>query len=156
MSVINQYQITYPSEKNNFESDIFQINATSMEKAVEMAKLQYGKEPVICTKIHDNVLTEITSPTTVNFQIKSYYIENEQEIEIPNCVAYPTNIENAIRGSTVYLSSPDYQFYEDDVLIMYTFDKWIYNNETLSDNVFIIPLDESITEITLKAIYEKH
>ena len=71
MAIINQYKVTYPSTVNNFESDSFYINATSMEKAVEMSTLEHGLEPTICTRIHDNVLTEVTSATTVNFQIKS-------------------------------------------------------------------------------------
>ena len=154
MAIINQYKMTYPSTINNFESDVFYINATSMEVAVKMANLQYGKEPNICTKTQDNVLTEITSSTTVNFQIKSYYIDDytQEEIEIPQCVSYPTLIENATRGTTVYLSSPDYQF-EEDVVVKYTFQKWIYNDTELESNIFIIPLDENITNVVIKALY---
>ena len=159
MAIINQYKATYPSTINNFESDSFYINATSMEKAVEMAKLQYGSEPTICTRVHDNVLTEVTSATTVNFQIKSYYIDEDtqEEIEVPNCVAYPTSIPNTPRGNTVYLSAPNYQFEEDDVLRTYTFEKWIYNNEEFTDNPheFVIPLDESVTDVIIKAIYTR-
>ena len=163
MAVINQYKATYPSTVNNFESDSHYINATSMEKAVEMATLQYGKEPTICTKIRENVLTEVTSSTTVNFQIKSYYIDEDtqQEIEVSKCVAYPTSIPNATRGNTVYLSSPNYTFTEmineDEITITYTFEKWVIVNEEFTDNPheYVIPLDESVTDIIIKAIYTK-
>lgn len=157
MAIINQYKTTYPSTVNTFECDTYFINATSMEKAVEMATLQYGKEPTICTKTQENVLTEVTSATTVNFQIKSFYIDEDtqEEIEVPNCIAYPTTIANATRGTTVYLSAPTYQFEEDDVLRTYTFEKWIYNDTELENNIFIIPLDESITDVIIKAIYTR-
>ena len=73
MAIVNEYKGRYPSEVNNFETDSFYVNATSMEKAVSMLTLEHGKEPTICTKIRDNVLTEITNETTVNIEVKSYY-----------------------------------------------------------------------------------
>lgn len=163
MAIINQYRAIYPVEKTYFETSETYINATSMEKAVSMLHTQYGSEPITISKIRDDVLTEITSETSVNFEIKSYYFDEDtqQEIEIPNCIAYPTSIPNAVRGNTVYLSAPNYTFNEliedEEISITYTFEKWIYDNEEFTDNpyVFTIPLDEGITEITIKAIYIK-
>lgn len=159
MPIINQYKVTYSSTVNNFESNSYYINATSMEKAVEMSNLEHGSEPTICARVHDNVLTEVTSATTVNFQIKSYYIDEDtqEEIEVPNCVAYPTSIPTAPRGNTVYLSAPNYQFEEDDILRTYTFEKWVYNTDEFTDNPheFVIPLDESVTNVVIKAIYNR-
>lgn len=159
MPIINQYKVTYPSTVNNFESNSYYINATSMKKAVEMSNLEHGSEPTICTRVHDNILTEVTSVTTVNFQIKSYYIDEDtqEEIEVPNCVAYPTSIPTAPRGNTVYLSAPNYQFEEDDILRTYTFEKWVYNTDEFTDNPheFVIPLDESVTNVVIKAIYNR-
>ena len=159
MAEINQYKVTYPITINNFESNSYYINATSMEKAVEMSNLEHGSEPTICARVHDNVLTEVTSATTVNFQIKSYYIDEDtqEEIEVPNCVAYPTSIPTAPRGNTVYLSAPNYQFEEDDILRTYTFEKWVYNTDEFTDNPheFVIPLDESVTNVVIKAIYNR-
>ena len=163
MAIINQYRAIYPVEKTYFETSETYINATSMEKAVSMLHTQYGLEPITISKIRDDVLTEITSETSVNFEIKSYYFDEDtqQEIEIPNCIAYPTSIPNAVRGNTVYLSAPNYTFNEliedEEISVTYTFEKWIYNNEEFTDNpyVFTIPLDEEITEITIKAIYIK-
>ena len=51
MAIVNEYKGSYPSEVNNFETDSFYVNATSMEKAVSMLTLEHGKEPTICTKI---------------------------------------------------------------------------------------------------------
>jgi len=163
MAIINQYKATYPSKVNNFESDNFYINATSMETAVKMANLQYGEEPTICTKIRDNVLTEVTSATTVNFQIKSYYIDEEsgEEIEVPNCIAYPTSISACTRGSTLYMQTPNYSFTEEvegeEVTVNYIFEKWIYDEIEYTNNpqIFTIPLDEEITSVSIKAIYTR-
>lgn len=169
MAIINQYRAIYPVEKTYFETSETYVNATSMEKAVSMLNSQYGSEPIIISKIRDNVLTE-NPETYVNFEIKSYYFDEDtqQEIEIPNCIAYPTSIPNAVRGNTVYLSAPNYTFNEliedddeliedEEISVTYTFEKWIYDNEEFTDNpyVFTIPLDEEITEITIKAIYIK-
>lgn len=159
MAVINQYKGTYPSTVNNFESDYYFVNATSMEKAVNMLTTQYGKEPTIIAKLQDNVLTEVTSETNVNFQIKSYYIDEDtqQEIEVSKCIAYPTSIPNATRGNIVYLSAPNYTFIENEISVTYTFEKWIINDEEFTDNPheYVIPLDESVTDIIIKAIYTK-
>lgn len=162
MAILNEYKTTYPNTSNNFETDSFYINATSMEKAVQMATLQYGSEPTICTKIRNNVLTEITSETTVDFQIKSYYIdESSEEIEIPNCVAYPTSVPNCARGSTLYMQTPNYSFAEEiegkEVTVNYTFEKWVYGQTEYTNNpqIFTIPLDEEITSVSIKAIYTR-
>ncbi len=164
MAVINQYKATYPSKVNNFESDSFYINANSMQKAVEMASIQYGNEPTICTKIRDNVLTEITESTTVDFQIKSYYIDEDtqQEIEVPNCIAYPTSVPSCTRGSTLYMQTPNYSFTEEvegeEVTTNYTFEKWVYGEIEYTNNpqIFTIPLDEEISSVSIKAIYTRN
>lgn len=164
MAVINEYKVTYPSTVNNFESDLHYINATSMEKAVEMSKLEYGLEPTICTKVRENVLTEITSATTVDFQLKSYYIDEEsgEEIEVPNCVAYPTSVPSCTRGSTLYMQTPNYSFTEEiegeEVTVNYTFEKWVYGQTEYTNNpqIFTIPLDEEITLVNVKAIYVRN
>ena len=163
MAIVNEYKASFPLKNTMWQNDIVYVNATSMEKAVNMLNSQFGEEPTIITKIRDNVLTEITEETTVNFQIKSYYIDSESgdEIEIPNCVAYPNELNNATRGNTVYLSAPNYTFTESiegyNVEINYIFNKWIYETEEYIDNphMFIIPLDESVTNVVVKAIYTK-
>lgn len=162
MAIINQYKATYPIANTSFQTNEVYVNATSMEKAVSLLNLRYENEPNIISKLRDNVLTEVTSETTVNFQIKSYYIDEDtqEEIEIPECVAYPTIISNAVRGNTVYMSAPNYQFTEivnEEITRTYTFEKWIYDNEEYTNNPqeFVIPLDESVTTVTMKAIYTR-
>ena len=157
MAVVNQYKANYPI-KNSYQTDTVFINATSMEKAVNMLNTQYGSEPTFITKIHDNVLTEITDETTVSINADSYYIDDEeQEIPIPECKVYPTSISNVKRGNTVYFTAPNYTFYEEDVPTIWILDKWIYNGEEFTDNpyLFTVPLDESITDIEIKVIYKK-
>ena len=162
MAIINEYKATFPIKNTSWQTNTVYINATSMEKAVNMLTLEYGEEPTDCVRIRDNVLTEVTSATTVNFQIKSYYIdEEEQEIEVPNCIAYPTSLPTATRGNTVYLSAPNYQFVEtedeEEITRTYTFEKWVYDGNEFTDNPheFVIPLDESITDVIVKAIYSR-
>lgn len=160
MAVLNEYKATYPIE-NSFQNKSVFINATSMEKAVSMLNSQYGKEPEFITKLHDNVLTEITDETTVNIEVKSYYIDEDtqQEVEIPPCIAYPTNVINAKRGNTIYFTAPTYNLNEESGFLgEWTLDKWIYNTTESTDNPFIftVPLDESITSILIKAIYKNN
>lgn len=160
MAVLNEYKATYPIE-NSFQNESVFINATSMEKAVSMLNSQYGKEPEFITKLHDNVLTEITDETTVNIEVKSYYIDEDtqQEVEIPPCIAYPTNVINAKRGNTIYFTAPTYNLNEESGFLgEWTLDKWIYNTTESTDNPFIftVPLDESITSILIKAIYKNN
>ena len=161
MAIINQYKAVYPLENTRFENEDVYINATSMEKAVNMITTEKGTEPILISKIHDNVLTEPTEETTVAFEIKSYYIDSEtsEEIEVPNCVAYPTSLPSCSRGSTLYMQTPNYTFTEEvegqEVTVMYTFDKWLYNETEYTNNpqIFTIPLDESIQSVTVKSIY---
>lgn len=164
MAIINQYRAVYPIE-NSFECDSYYVNASSMEKAINMLSTQYGKEPRHISLTKENVLTEITSETTVNFEIKSYYIDSEtqEEIEIPSCIAYPTIVENAVRGNTIYCYSPSEYNIEEEIegeitTVHYTFSKWINGNIESTDNPFIvaIPLDESITSMIIKAIYTRN
>ena len=70
-----------------------------MEKAVNMITTEKGSEPIMISKIHDNVLTEPTEETTVAFEIKSYYIDEEsgEEIEVPA----------QTRGGTAYAGPAD-------------------------------------------------
>lgn len=75
MAIINQYKAIYPITNSRFENEDVYINTTSMEKAVNMITTEKGSEPMMISKIHDNVLTEPTEETTVAFEIKSYYIE---------------------------------------------------------------------------------
>lgn len=161
MAIINEYKGSYPSKVNTFETDSFYVNASSMEKAVSMLTLEHGEEPTICTKIRDNVLTEITDETTVNIEVKSYYIDEDtqEEIEIPPCIVYPNIIENAKRGNTIYFTAPTYNLDEESGFLgEWNLDKWIYNTTESTDNPFIftVPLDESITSILIKAIYTKN
>lgn len=158
MAIINQYKAIYPVENSRFENENVYINATSMEKAVNMITIEKGTEPKIISKIYENVLTEPTEETTVNFKITSYYIDfdTEEEIEIDECVAYPTELNSVVRGSTIYMQTPNYTFTEDET-IFYSFSKWIYNDIEYTNNpqIITVPLDESITEINVKAIYTK-
>jgi hypothetical protein len=160
MAIINQYKAIYPIENTRFETESKYVNASSMKNAIEILTTQYG-EPKIISKTENNVLTETYIPTTVNFQIKSYFIDDDthEEVEVSKCIAYPTLINNAIRGNTVYLSSPNYQFVEnvneEEFTVNYTFEKWMYDEVELSNDIFTIPLDESITEVVVKAIYER-
>ena len=157
MGVINQYKAIYPLE-NSFESEIKYINATSMEKAIQMISTEIGFEPKIISRQIDNILTEETKTTTISFEIKSYYKSNDGKIEISKCVAYPTSLNNCVRGSTVYMQSPNtYDFIEDNINVRYTFLKWVYENIEYMDNpqIFTLPLDETITNVTIQAIYEK-
>lgn len=159
MAIINEYKATYPIRNTTWQTENVYINATSMEKAVNMLNAQYGNEPEIISKIRDNVLTEVTSASTVTFYIKSYYIDEDtqQEIEVPSCISYPPIITDCQRGTTVYMSAPNYQISEEGILRTYTFEKWVYGTEEWTDNphMFTIPLDESVTEVTVKAIYER-
>lgn len=157
MGIINQYKAIYPL-KNSFESEIRYINATSMEKAVQMISTEIGFEPKIISRQIDNILTEENKTTTISFEIKSYYKSNDEEIEIPKCVAYPASLSNCIRGSTVYMQSPNtYDFIENGINVRYTFLKWVYENIEYTDNpqIFTLPLDETITNVIIQAIYEK-
>ena len=158
MAVVNQYKANYPI-KNSYQTDTVFINATTMEKAVNMLNIQYGSEPTFITKIHDNVLTEITDETTVSINTYSYYIDDEEhEVPIPECKVYPTNISNVKRGNTVYFTAPTYTFDEySELMGTWNLVKWIYNGEEFTDNpyLFTVPLDESITDIEIKAIYTK-
>ena len=157
MAIINQYKAIYPIE-NSFETETLYINATSMEKAVQLISTEKGSEPKIISKQIDNILTESTSETAISFEIKSYYISDDEEIEIPNCIAYPTSLNNCTRGSTVYMQSPEYyEFVENEINVKYTFLKWVYNDIEYSENpqIFTLPLDESINLVTIKAIYER-
>ena len=163
MAILNQYKAVYPIENTRYENEDVYVNATSMEKAVNMITLEKGKEPKMISKVYNNILTESTEETTVSFEIKSYYIDEEsgEEIEIPQCVAYPTFIENCKRGDTLYMSCPNYTFTEEideeEVTVNYTFDKWIYDLEEypLNPQIFTIPLNEAISSITVKAIFTK-
>ena len=163
MSVINQYKAVYPIENTRFENEDVYINATSMEKAVNLISTERGAEPIIISKVRDNVLTEPTEETTVEFEIKSYYIDEEsgEEIEVPNCIAYPTSIPNCTRGSTLYMQTPNYSFVEEiegeGVTVNYAFEKWIYGEIEYANNpqIFTIPLDEEISSVSVKAIYTR-
>lgn len=163
MAIINQYKAVYPLENTRFENEDVYINATSMEKAVNMITTEKGSEPIMISKIHDNVLTEPTEETTVAFEIKSYYIDEEsgEEIEVPNCVAYPTSISTCTRGSTLYMQSPNYSFTEEvegeKVTVNYTFEKWVYGEIEYTNNpqIFTIPLNEDISSVSIKAIYTR-
>ena len=161
MAIINQYKAVYPLENTRFENEDVYINATSMEKAVSMITTEKGSEPIMISKIHDNVLTEPTEETTVAFEIKSYYIDEEssEEIEVPNCVAYPTSVPSCTRGSTLYMQTPNYSFKEEiegeEVTVSYIFEKWVYDEIEYTSNpqIFTIPLDEEISSVSIKAIY---
>ena len=63
MAIINQYKAIYPIVNSRFENEDIYINATSMEKAVNMITTEKGSEPIMISKIHDNVLTEPTEET---------------------------------------------------------------------------------------------
>ena len=159
MAVVNEYKANYPIE-HSYQTDTVFINASSMEKAVSMLNAQYGKEPNYIAKIRDNVLTEITNETTVNIQVKSYYIntETEEEVEIPPCVVYPTTVINAKRGNTIYFTAPTYNLDEESGFLgEWYLDKWIYGETESTDNpyIFTVPLDESVTSVLIKAIYTK-
>ena len=134
-----------------------------MEKAVNMITTENGSEPIMISKIHDNVLTEPTEETTVAFEIKSYYINEEsgEEIEVPNCIAYPTSVPSCTRGSTLYMQTPNYSFKEEiegeEVTVNYIFEKWVYDEIEYINNpqIFTIPLDEKVSSVSVKAIYVK-
>ena len=163
MAIINQYKAIYPIINSRFENEDVYINATSMEKAVNMITTEKGSEPIMISKIHDNVLTEPTEETTVAFEIKSYYIDEEsgEEIEVPNCIAYPTSVPSCTRGSTLYMQTPNYSFIEiveeEEITVNYTFKKWIYNETEYTSNpqIFTIPLDEEVSSVSVKAIYTR-
>lgn len=163
MAIVNQYKAVYPIENTKFENEDIFINATSMEKAVNMITTEKGSEPILISKIHDNVLTEATEETTVSFEIKSYYIDETsgEETEVSKCIAYPTSIPNATRGNTIYLSAPNYSFTEEiegeEVTVNYTFKKWLYGEIEYTNNpqIFTIPLDEEISSVGIKAIYTR-
>lgn len=132
-----------------------------MEKAVDLIATAIGTDPIMISKIHDNVLTEPTEETTVAFEIKSYYIDEEsgEEIEVPNCIAYPTSVPSCTRGSTLYMQTPNYSFTEiveeGEITVNYNFKKWIYNETEYTNNpqIFTIPLNEEISSVSIKAIY---
>ena len=132
-----------------------------MEKAVDLIATAIGTDPIMISKIHDNVLTEPTEETTVAFEIKSYYIDKEsgEEIEVPNCIAYPTSVPSCTRGSTLYMQTPNYSFTEiveeGEITVNYTFKKWIYNETEYTNNpqIFTIPLNEEVNSVSVKAIY---
>ena len=161
MAIINQYKAIYPIINSRFENEDVYINATSMEKAVNMITTEKGSEPIMISKIHDNGLTEPTEETTVAFEIKSYYINEEsgEEIEVPNCIAHPTSVPSCTRGSTLYMQTPNYSFTEiveeEEITVNYNFKKWIYNETEYTSNpqIFTIPLDEEISSVSIKAIY---
>jgi hypothetical protein len=160
MAIVNQYKAVYPIENTKWENNFIYINATSMQKAIEMLNIQYGSEPTCISEIRKNVLTEVTLETTVSVNANSYYIdENENEIEIPLCVVYPSELTNVQRGNTIYFTAPNYDFDETygEYEGKWKFVKWIYNNEDITDNpyVFTTPLDESIGVVNIKVIYEK-
>ena len=163
MAIINQYKAIYPITNSRFENEDVYINATSMKKAVNMITTEKGSEPMMISKIHDNVLTEHTEETTVVFEIKSYYIDDAsgEEIEVPNCVAYPTSVPSCTRGSTLYMQTPNYSFTEEvegeEVTVNYTFEKWVYDEIEYTNNpqIFTIPLNEEISSVSIKAIYTR-
>lgn len=159
MAILNEYRATYPISNTTWQTENVYVNATSMEKAVNMLSSQYGNEPDVISKIRDNVLTEVTDATTVLFDIKSYYIDEDtqQEVLVSSCIGYPPLITNAQRGTTVYMTAPSYQIEEEGVLRTYTFNKWIYGTEEWTDNphMFVIPLDESVSQVTVKVIYDR-
>ena len=162
MAIINQYKAIYPIVNSRFENEDVYINATSMEKAVNMITTEKGSEPIMISKIHDNVLTEPTEASTVAFEIKSYYIDEESgEVEVPNCVAYPTSVPSCTRGTTLYMQSPNYSFTEEvedeEVTVNYTFEKWVYGQTEYTNNpqIFTIPLNENISSVSIKAIYTR-
>ena len=163
MAIINQYKAIYPIANSRFENETYYINATSMEKAVDLIATAIGTDPIMISKIHDNVLTEPTEETTVTFEIKSYYIDEEsgEEIEVPNCIAYPTSVPSCTRGSTLYMQTPNYSFKEEidgeEVTVNYTFEKWVYGEIEYTNNpqIFTIPLNEEITSVSVKAIYTR-
>ena len=163
MAIINQYKAIYPIINSRFENEDVYINATSMEKAVNMITTEKGSEPIMISKIHDNVLTESTQETTVAFEIKSYYVDEEssEEVEVPNCVGYPTSVPSCTRGSTLYMQTPNYSFKEEidgkEVTVNYIFEKWIYNEIEYTNNpqIFTIPLNEEISLVSVKAIYTR-
>ena len=163
MAIINQYKAIYPIVNSRFENEDVYINATSMEKAVNMITTEKGSEPIMISKIHDNVLTESTQETTVAFEIKSYYVDEEssEEVEVPNCVGYPTSVPSCTRGSTLYMQTPNYSFTEiveeEEITVNYNFKKWIYNETEYTSNpqIFTIPLDEEVSSVSLKAIYAR-
>lgn len=163
MAIINQYKAIYPIINSRFENETYYINATSMEKAVDLIATAIGTDPIMISKIHDNVLTEPTEETTVAFEIKSYYINEEsgEEIEVPNCIAYPTSVPSCTRGSTLYMQTPNYSFKEEidgeEVTVNYIFEKWVYDEIEYTNNpqIFTIPLNEEITSVSIKAIYTR-
>lgn len=159
MAIVNQYKAVYPVKNTRFENEEIYINSTSMEKAVNLITTEKGTEPKIISKIHENVLTEPTSETTVDFEIKSYYIDKttSEEIPIPNCIAYPPILSNCKRGDTVYMQAPNYSFEENENTINYTFEKWVYDDTEFTDNpqILTLTLDESISKITVKVIYNQ-
>lgn len=163
MAIINQYKAIYPIINSRFENETYYINATSMEKAVDLIATAIGTDPIMISKIHDNVLTEPTEETTVAFEIKSYYINEEsgEEIEVPNCIAYPTSVPSCTRGSTLYMQTPNYSFKEEidgeEVTVNYTFEKWVYGEIEYTNNpqIFTIPLNEEVSSVSVKAIYTR-
>ena len=95
--------------------------------------------------------------------VNSYYIDEEssEEIEVPNCVAYPTSVPSCTRGSTLYMQTPNYSFKEEiegeEVTVNYTFEKWVYDEIEYINNpqIFTIPLDEKVSSVSIKAIYTR-
>lgn len=168
MAIVNQYKAVYNIENTPFEHENIYINATSMEKAVAMITTEKNEEPIIMSKTQENVLTEPTEETTVHIEAKSYYIDESGdepvEVEIPQCIVYPSLITEAKRGSTIYFVAPPYTFEvndgTDEPLIItetWNLDKWIYNDIEYTDNPlpFTVTYNEAITEIIIKAIYKK-
>lgn len=158
MAIINQYKAIYPITNSKFENEDVYINATSMEKAVNMITTEKGSEPKIISLTNENILTEVTEETTVDFTITSYYLDDdENEVEVSDCIAYPTSLNDVTRGSTIYMQTPSYTLTEDDTEVTYTFSKWVYDETEYTSNpqVITIPLDESVTTMAVKCIYTR-
>ena len=161
MAIINQYKAVYPIENTPFEHENICVNATSMEKAVNLITVEKGSEPLVVSLIHENVLTEPTAETSVTVNVISFYLNNEQEeVLIPECLVYPSHLTDVKRGNTIYFTAPSYTFgeeYTEELQGTWELDKWLYNEEEFADNpyIFTVTYDESVSEIMIKAKYIK-
>ena len=81
MAIVNQYKAVYPVKNTRFENEEIYINSTSMEKAVNMITTEKGTEPKIISKIHENVLTEPTSETTVDFDERLFKLDDPYYVD---------------------------------------------------------------------------
>lgn len=154
MAVLNQYKGIFKIN-GTLETESICVNATSMGNAIKMLTLEKGKEPIYVSLNVENILTEYTEETFVDVYTKSVSIDEEsgEETLLSDCKIYPVTLLETKRGNSIYFSAPNYDGEERT----YSFNRWILPNgeESTENPLFaIIPLDESIVDLTYKAVYD--